>query len=247
VKLSLIAIENTGYILNAIIRHRFVKEAVQGNLDRKIFNRYVEQDRLFLPELSNCYSVLAIKSPKYSEDFSKYAKRTIISEQEMLRKFFEEDTMFNNTGFVTEATSAYIKHIRHNCIDNPLEIGVASLLACFTVYERIGAYSLHNSPPNNPYVRWTGSCSNQKFTTSVKRAEKTFDELADNANEATRQKMVDAYTLSCQFEHDFFEGVCDKKYGAIKDSKDLLPIPNQIVKKPHLAQHQQNYDKISRF
>jgi thiaminase len=243
VRLSLRAIERTASICDAIINHSFIQELVKGSLSPKTFIRYVEQDHLYLGEFSDCCLKLAAKAPiKYSKDFSKYAKRTLISEQEMLRKFLKEDLIFNKTGLITPANSAYVKHLRHNCTDNSLEIGVASALACPIIYGQIGIYCLRNSSANNPYARWVEACSSEEFSASAKRAVEIFDELADNTNEATRQKMLDVYTSSSWFEFRFFDDVYHQRYGAIKDSKDLPLIPNQIVQKPDAIKHHQSFN-----
>jgi thiaminase/transcriptional activator TenA len=235
-RLSLRAAIETASICKEIINHPFNHGMRNGDLHSEKFSYYSEQDLLYLRELKCRYTTLAAKAPpQYRGDFLNYADSTLICEQEMLQ-FLEKTFSFNKTGFIAPATLGYINHLLHNCTNEPFEVAVASLLPCFTVYRDIGLSFRHNPSANNPYAPWNEAYSCKDFSDSVNRAVEIFDELADNANEATRQKMLKVYGVSCRFEWRFFDDAYhQRRHYILKDLRDLSLTPNQTVQKPDAA------------
>ncbi len=235
-KLSLRAAKQTENICKAIINHPFNQEMMRGTLSRERFGYYIEQDYLYLKELRPCYTALAGKATeKYKGDFLKHADYTLIYEQEML-KLLEGTFGFNKTGFIAPATLDYIKHLSHNCTNELLEVGMASTLACCTVYQQIGIFFRDNYSADNPYNSWNETYSTKDYTDSVDRAVEIFDELADNTNEATRQKMLDVHSASCWFEWRFFNDSYHQiRLDNLKNLRDLPLAPSQRVQKPDVT------------
>jgi thiaminase/transcriptional activator TenA len=232
VGLFLRAIARTADVCREIVNHPFNQELIKGSLSHQRFGYYVEQDCLYLKELYSCYDILAAKAPeKHSRSFSRYANRTLASEQEMLRKFFKEEISFEKTGFIAPATLNYTEHLLRTCKDESLEVGVASALPCFTIYQQIGIFACYNSSANNPYAKWIETYSSQDFTISVERSVEIFNDLASNTNEATRQKMLDTYNRSCLLEWHFFNDVYHQR--RLDNSK--ISAPGQIVQKPDVT------------
>ncbi len=225
--LFLKAVEGNSSLCEEIIKHLFNQEMMRGNLSPKIFSYYIEQDHLYLKKLKSCYETLASKAPaKYKENFSKYIDETIMFEQE-LHKMLEEDPNFNKTGFVTPATTGYSSYLLDTCANSSLEIGVASILPCFFVYQQIGRSYCRNPYSNNPYAKWIETYSSEDFSNSVAQAIKIFNELASEADKETCNKMLGAYKRSCQFELQFFD---DAYHQRKLDSSELSP--GQVVQNP---------------
>lgn len=205
-KLSLKASEITADILRSIISHPFNQELMNGNLDRQKFAYYVEQDSLYLQDFSRCHALIAARAPlKYVQDFLKYANAALIAEQEVVHEFFRKTFNFKETGFITPATLSYTSYLLSVCALEPLEVAVASILPCFTIYQQVGLAIVKNSAANNPYAKWIETYSGEDFAALVKRAVEIFDELADGACEVMRQKMLDAYYKSSCLEWHFWE------------------------------------------
>lgn len=220
-------------ISKAIVNHPFNQELASGSLSFKRFSYYVEQDYFYLEQLSRCYDLLAAKSPyKYAGNFLKYANYTLLSEQEMLHKFLATDSSFEKTGLTTKAAVDYTGYLLHNCANESLEVGAASLLPCFVIYHQIAISSGKNSIANNPYKKWIEAYLDSDFAASVKQSVETFNELASNSDEATRQKMINVYRQSCHFEFNFFDDAYYLRSLSDARKKDLLLIPSSIVQTP---------------
>ncbi len=224
-KLSKKASEISANIYQAIIAHPFNQELMNGVLSRDKFAYYIDQDILYLRGLVNCYNIIAAKAtPKYAREFLKYADDAVSYEQEMVHNFFKQAFESKKPSSINSATFDYNNYLLNNCKNEPLEVGMASLLPCFTVYQQVGLAIARNSLADNPYAKWIEAYSSKEFSDSVEQAVNIFDEVADNTDEVTRQKMLDAYTKSCHFEYKFLDGIyyCNNQ----------LPTPNQEVQKP---------------
>lgn len=198
-KLSTIAWEKTSHIYNAIINHPFNVELMQGTLDKKKFAYYVEQDVLYLQDFSKCHAILSAKVPQeYANIFLKYAEYTLIAEQELVHKYFKEIFQLKETRLITPATISYTSYMLKTCLNESLEVGLASLLPCFWIYREVGLHIKKFSNKNNPYYRWIKTYASKDFYQAAEKAIEIFDILANQASEKIRKKMLDVfYKTSC--------------------------------------------------
>lgn len=204
-KLSLKASKITTDIYQAILNHPFNQELMNGTLSREKFAYYIEQDSLYLQDFARCHALIAAKAPlKYLQDFLKYANCALIAEQEVVHEFFRKVFDFKETGFITPATLNYTSYLLSSCALESLEVAVASILPCFTIYQKVGLEIAQNSTANNPYIKWIDTYSGEDFAALVMRAVEIFDELASNSDETTHQKMLDAYYKSSCLEWHFW-------------------------------------------
>ncbi len=206
------ASEISANIYQAIVAHPFNQELMSGVLSRDKFAYYIEQDSLYLQDFSRCHALIAAKIPlQYARIFLKYADYAFIAEQEVVHHFFRETFNFKETGLITPATLSYTSYLLKVCALEPVEIAVAAILPCFAVYREVGLLIAKNSDANNPYARWIETYSGEDFGVAVNQAIAIFDELAEAANEATRQKMLDAYYKSTCLEWHFWNDAYNLK------------------------------------
>jgi thiaminase/transcriptional activator TenA len=204
-KLSKKASEISANIYQAIVAHPFNQELMSGVLSRDKFAYYIEQDSLYLQDFSRCHALIAAKIPlQYVRIFLKHADYALIAEQEVVHHFFRKTFNFKETGLITPATLSYTSYLLKVCALESVEIAVAAILPCFAVYREVGLLIAKNSNANNPYARWIETYSGEDFGVTVNQAIAIFDELAEAANEATRQKMLDAYYKSICLEWHFW-------------------------------------------
>jgi thiaminase/transcriptional activator TenA len=204
-KFFLKASEISSNIYQTIIAHPFNQELMTGVLSHDKFAYYIEQDSLYLQDFARCHALIAARIPlKYSQIFLKYADYAFIAEQEVVHHFFRKTFNFKETGLITTATLGYTSYLLRICALESVEVAVAAILPCFTIYRDVGLLIAKNSAANNPYARWIETYSGEDFGVAVNQAIAIFDELADAANEVTRQKMLDAYYKSTCLEWHFW-------------------------------------------
>lgn len=204
-KLSTKAWQKTSNIYNAIINHPFNQELMNGTLDKSKFAYYIEQDVLYLRDFSRCHAIIASKIPlEYMNNFLKYAEYVLIAEQEVVHQFFKKEFNFSETGLITPATLSYTSYMLRSCLNEPVEVGLASLLPCFWIYREVGLFIAENTDKNNPYYRWIETYSSEGFSAAVNDAIEIFDAMAENTTEAIREKMLDAFYKTTCLEWHFW-------------------------------------------
>lgn len=91
-----------------------------------------------------------------------------------------------------------------SCLNDSLEVGMASLLPCFWIYREVGNYIEKHADKSNPYYRWIETYASEGFSNTVDEAIGIFDMLADNTTENMRQRMLDAFYKSACLEWHFW-------------------------------------------
>ena len=150
-------------------------------------------------------ALIAGRAPiKFTKDFLFFAEETVAAEQEMVHHFFIQDFDLKKTNQLAPATIGYTSYILQICCSAPIEVAIASILPCFWVYKEVGSSIAKNVNPNNLYLRWIETYSEEKFVKSVEKLIDIFDEVAATASDDIREQMIDAFYTSTVFEWHFF-------------------------------------------
>ena len=211
-KLSTQAWNKSSKIYEAIIKHPFNQELMQGTLDKDKFAYYIEQDALYLQDFARCHAIIASKAPlEYVRCFLRYSDYTFVTEQEVVHQFFSKIFNFKKTNLISPATLGYTSYLLNICWSDPVEVGIAALLPCFWIYREVGLFIANNGVQNNPYARWIDTYSGDDFGNAVNEAIGIFDKLADNASDEIRNKMLEAFYKSSCLEWHFWNDSYDNK------------------------------------
>jgi thiaminase (transcriptional activator TenA) len=211
-KLSKQAWDKSKNIYESIIRHPFNQELMKGTLAKDKFAYYIEQDSLYLQEFARCHAIIASKVPlKYMTDFLSYAHFCFITEQEVVHQFFAKIFNLKATGMVSSATYGYTSNLLKVCLNEQVEVAIASILPCFWVYREVGLYIAKFAKQNNPYIRWIETYTSKEFSDAVDAVINIFDILADNASKETRSKMLEEFYKNTVWEWHFWNDAYNKK------------------------------------
>ncbi len=199
-------------IYQAIIHHPFNQKLMHGTLEREKFSFYIEQDSLYLKDFARCHALIASQVPlPYMQIFLGYAGHALMVEQSAVHQFFKATYGFKETGVLTPATISYTNYLLRVCAMEPFEVGIAAILPCFWIYREVGVYIAKHSVANNPFARWIETYSSEDFSKSVDSAIEIFNGIASNANDITRQKMMDAYCRSSVLEWYFWNDAYEER------------------------------------
>ena len=218
--------EKSSAIYNAIINHPFNQELIQGSLAKDKFAYYIEQDMLYLQDFSRCHAIIAIKiSLEHMRSFLKYAEYTLIAEQEVVHQFFKQTFNFTETGLLTSATLGYTSYMLKTCLNEPIEVAIATLLPCFWIYREVGLFIAKHARQDNPYYRWIETYTSEGFCSAVDEAIAIFNNLASNTTDDMRKKMLDAFYKSAVWEWHFWNDSYNKQ---VFDQSALIPCKTRV-------------------
>ena len=198
--------EKTEHIFHAIIKHDFVIDLMQANLDKDIFGFYVNQDSLYLSEYKKSLVTVGTKCLRPNETQFFYASATgIIEVEDALHKTFLDTKYKNSTPSPTcELYTSYLARIVNNY---SVEVGVAAVLPCFTIYKEVGDFILkmQSKEIDNPYQSWIDTYASDEFAQAVEQAIGIANNYALTASPESLAKMEEVFIKTSQLEWMFWD------------------------------------------
>ncbi len=193
-------------IFEKIQLHPFNQELKEGTLPLEKFKFYIYQDSLYLADFARALAVAGTKAGNSHEllDFLQFAQNAILVERALHLGYFKEYVIDYQSG-KAPGCFAYTNYLMATSAFESYEVTVAALLPCFWIYKQIGDYIYANQASPNPYQNWINAYAGEDFAHSVQKALDICDRLAENASEATRAKMIEAYLTASKLEYVFWD------------------------------------------
>jgi thiaminase/transcriptional activator TenA len=198
--------EKTESIFQSIIQHDFINGLMDGTLPKDVFGFYVNQDTLYLSQYTKVLSQVGVTC--YEDDdiqFYLESATGIAAIEKALHQVFLDAKYLNSERSPTcELYCSYLSRMVHN---HSVEVGLAAVLPCFTIYKEVGDYILANqtNQDTNPYQEWIGTYGGEEFSTAVANALEITNRYAENASADTRKRMEEAFIKASQLEYMFWD------------------------------------------
>jgi thiaminase/transcriptional activator TenA len=198
--------QSTEHVYGKILAHPFNTELAAGTLSADRFTYYAQQDELYIKAYGRSLAQIAVKAPdsEVRNDLLSYAKEGVLIEQALHDHFFkefgvtpagkQEPTCFSYTHFLLSVTSL-----------QPFEIGIAALLPCFWIYQRVGHHIAQTAVKDNPYQRWIDTYSDDAYDKVVDRMVAITDSVAEKASSSVKSGMSEAFLDSTRLEWMFWD------------------------------------------
>lgn len=205
--------ESVSLILEHIMDQDFIRQLSTGELNPDIFYYYIQQDDAYLKDFARCYAVLATKiSDNYISNFLHYAKECLTHEHQAIHNYFIRKHRFSQKLPPIVAGMGYINYLFKTCMFEPVEIGVAAIIPCCWLYCLIGKTIVDRYDiTDNPYQHWIKIYSGNQFDSILNNMIEILDNLAQNTTESVREKMFEAFHISCCMEYNFFNDIYHKR------------------------------------
>ncbi len=206
----------TADFYQTIISHPFNRGLMNGTLDHKIFRFYIEQDQLFLKAFARSLALIAARSenPDHIAQFLKFAGNTIAAEQTIIARYIGKEVKDRST--ISLACLSLNSYLLQASSLEPVEVAVASVLPCFWLYLKVGQEVYKQANSNSPYFEWIKNYASEQFALDVETVITIFDELAENASQPVRDKMLEAFYQSSVLEYHFWNDAYELRvYDAI--------------------------------
>ncbi len=194
-------------IYNGILAEPFIKELADGTLPNEKFARYIAQDEVYLGNYGRQMFELAeqMQDPAEKAFFMEFAKSGMESEKLM------HELLISRFGIDTEVvgssvTKWYNDHTQEAVNSGCREVGLAGLLPCAWIYNKVGLHILENATlEGNPYKEWIMEYGNEAFTEGVNALLELIDAWAEKVDDKTRALMDEAYLKSALGEFAFWD------------------------------------------
>lgn len=193
-------------VFQEIVNHDFLKELMAGTLNKDVFGFYVNQDTLYLSEYTKVLSSVAVKCYKAEEtQFYLESATGIIEVEKALHQIFLDEKYLNSTVSPTcELYNSYMARIVNNY---SVEVGLAAVLPCFSIYKEVGDYVLANqsNKSDNIYQSWIDTYAGEEFGVTVDKAIAITNKYAKTASVETLELMEEVFIKTSKLEWMFWD------------------------------------------
>ena len=189
----------------------FVRELVDGTLDREKFLFYIRQDALYLKAFGKALAGIAAKldNVEHGQAFLNFAGDCMAVERALHESYLDRSELKGGLPERIEASPTcqlYTSYILKQVYDSPLEVAMAAVLPCFWVYKEVGDHILsRQNKKDNPYKAWIDTYGGDEFAAAVQKAIEICDEVAASCDDTRRKAMTGAYVLCTKMEWMFWD------------------------------------------
>ena len=195
--------------------HPFVRGIGLGTVDPAAFRRYVRQDYLFLVDYARLLALGAARAPDLAT-MRRFADLTqaILGEERELHRAFATEVGITERELEAEEpaplTRAYVDGLLRIAALGDFAELAAALLPCMWGYsevgERLAAAPAPTDPPRAPHLdRWIATYADPEFAALATWCRGLVDDLARDADPATRDRMRAAFLAASRHELAFWD------------------------------------------
>lgn len=194
-------------VFGKIISHPFLLGLASGELPREKFVFYIGQDALYLKDYVRVMAVIAsrFEDPRHTGLFLEYAMENLDAEKE-LHSLYLPGTVTDSALTASPVCTLCASHLWKQAVSAPLEVALASVLPCFSVYAMAGRHVFENSRiDGNPYRDWITVYGSDGFDAPARQLADLCDYFAERTVPRTRQEMTEAFVTGVRLEWMFWD------------------------------------------
>lgn len=206
-KLSQIAWREINSIYKSIIVHPFINSIFNGRLDESIFCFYIQQDYLYLENFSKALYNLSLKTNyiNISMFLKEMSLKSIPDEKEYIGNLVTLLKGNIKTDRISPANQKYSQFLINTTTRKKFEYGLASVVPCSLIYNKVGIYLINNTTEENKYKNWISQYASKAFTKETKKIVQIMDFIAESSDNDIKEKMIDYFIKSAKLELKFWD------------------------------------------
>ncbi|MCZ2157406.1 MAG: thiaminase II [Bryobacterales bacterium] len=192
------------------LEHPFLTGLSDGTLPKDRFQFYLVQDAQYLRVFGQALSLLAAKAPEeeWALTLNQHAMDTLKAERtlhESILRAHGVDTRQAVASGMAPTAVAYTNHILATASQRPFIEGLAAVLPCYWVYERVGKHLESKGSPDKEYNQWIRMYAGDGFGDSVLAVLGMMDKVAERESEDARRRAVEIFKRSARYEYLFWD------------------------------------------
>jgi hydroxymethylpyrimidine kinase/phosphomethylpyrimidine kinase len=198
---------NSLLLYETIQGHGFVQGILDGTLPKESFQFFLEQDRQFLNTFDERLSVIVSKAPSSLRKELSDILEAGSNEKEMITHLTSNYRKITDSFLNTQLApnnQLYLSFLTTVTREQPYYIGLASVLACFLLYNKIGHY-LRDNQAKDTYAQWIEYYCGNEFTSSVTKLRTFMDKVSVNLSPGERERMLEYFKTAMKMEFMFWE------------------------------------------
>jgi thiaminase (transcriptional activator TenA) len=193
----------------AIQRHPFITGITAGTFPRDRFAFYITQDALYLRDFARTLMALGATAPEEATAlFGRHATEALKVEQQLHKGVVRDLGMHTEQVHRAQCSPtcmAYTSFLLATALGQPFHEGLAVILPCYWIYQKVGRELIEQGSPDPIYQRWIGTYGGEPFDAVVREVLDLANGLAPTLTEAQREAMRGRFLTACRYEWMFFE------------------------------------------
>lgn len=193
-------------VYGAILRHPFILGLADGSLDVEKFKFYIAQDHMYLDQYVRALAVLAAKMPNISElqVFISHILNAINVERRLHEQLMRRLNLDMGKYSMSPTNRAYTSFLLAEVYSKPYYEGLAAVLPCYWIYERVGDHLARvTRETREEYRLWISTYSSPEYRKSVNEVLNIVDSL-ELTNDQVRD-MMSAFRQAAIYEYLFWD------------------------------------------
>ncbi|SHF50300.1 thiaminase /4-amino-5-aminomethyl-2-methylpyrimidine deaminase [Jatrophihabitans endophyticus] len=196
------------HVHEAILAHPFLAGLTDGTLPADTFAYYLAQDAHYLRDYARTLAVVAAKAPTHADTalLARHAAETAEVElalHETLLPQLGIDAAALADVAVSPTTTAYTSYLLATAHGGTFADGLAAVLPCYWIYQRVGQSLVAAGSPDARYRRWIDTYADDAFAETVAAVLALADRLVVDA--AAESGMHRHFGVTARYEWMFWD------------------------------------------
>lgn len=192
------------------LEHPFLRGLQDGTLPKDRFRFYLVQDAQYLRVFGQALSLLAAKAPQeeWAVTLNQHAMDTLKAERalhESILKSYGVDSREAAKAGMAPTNVAYTNHLVAVVSQRPFIEGLAAMLPCYWIYERVGKHLAANGSPEKEYQQWIDMYAGAGYEESVNAVLTMMDTTAAQESGEARLRAEQQFVRSARYEYLFWD------------------------------------------
>ncbi|MGH8962086.1 MAG: thiaminase II [Jatrophihabitantaceae bacterium] len=194
----------------AILDHPFLRGLTSGTLEPACFAYYVAQDAHYLHDYARALAVVGAKAPTHAETalFARHAAETFEVEVALHGTLLPQlglDPSALHSVPPSPTTTAYTSYLLATVHGGTFAEGVAAVLPCYWIYQRVGATLVQQGSPDARYQRWIDTYAGDAFATTVAEVLAVADRAGAQLPHDEDARAARHYATTSRYEWMFWD------------------------------------------
>ncbi|MDZ7637998.1 MAG: thiaminase II [Bryobacterales bacterium] len=192
------------------LQHPFLLGLSDGTLPKRRFQFYLVQDAQYLRVFGQALSLLAAKAPQeqWAVTLNQHAIDTLKAERELHDSILASYGLDSRNAAAEEmapSNVAYTNHLLAVVSQRPFIEGLAAVLPCYWIYEKVGKHLSAKGSPKPEYQQWIAMYGGESYAESVRAVLLMMDQSALRESEESRLRAIQHFSRSARYEYLFWD------------------------------------------
>jgi thiaminase/transcriptional activator TenA len=197
-------------IFAAILEHPFLAGLTDGTLPESSFAYYLAQDAHYLRDYARALAVVGAKAPTHADAamFGRHAAETAEVELALHATLLPKlgiDVAALDAIAASPTTTAYTSYLLASAYGGSFAEGLAAVLPCYWIYQRVGESLIERGSPDPRYQRWINTYAGDAFAATVAQVLTVADRIGPTLGAEDARRAELHFVATSRYEWMFWD------------------------------------------